>query len=94
MQKRAINSKYNQFIGKNKGGKNTKIYAIVDCLGNPVSFLLSGSQVHDSKVTILLLETTNIADNHVIADHAYRANKMRTYINKLSSCLFRSSYSL
>ena len=30
MQKRAINSEYNQFIGTSKGRKNTKIHVIAD----------------------------------------------------------------
>ncbi len=41
-KKRAVNSEYNQFIGTSRGGKNTKIHALVDGLGNPISFLLSG----------------------------------------------------
>ena len=53
---------------------------IVDGLGNPVSFLLSGGQVHDSKMAIPLLETTNIAGSNVIADRAYGTRKIRTYI--------------
>lgn len=55
---------------------------IVDGLGNPVSFLLSGGQVHDSKMAIPLMETINIAGNHVIADRAYGTRKIRTYIEK------------
>lgn len=53
-KRRALNSEFNQFIGTNRGGKNTKIHAIVDGLGNPISFLLSGSQIHDSKMTKVL----------------------------------------
>lgn len=55
---------------------------IVDGLGNPVSFLLSGGQVHDSKMAIPLMETINIAGSHVIADRAYGTRKIRTYIEK------------
>ena len=38
-----------------RGGKAAKIHAIVDCLGNPVHFMLSGGQVHDSKAAVKLL---------------------------------------
>lgn len=76
----AINPKYNQFIDTNKCGKNTKIHAIVDGLGNPVSFLLSGSQMHDSKMPIPLLKTTSIDGSNVIADHASGSEEIRTHI--------------
>ena len=50
--KKAVNSEFNQFIGTSKGGKNTKIHVIVDSLGNPLSFLLSGGNIHDSKMVV------------------------------------------
>lgn len=49
-KKGAVNSENNQFIGKSRGGKATKIHAIVDALGNPMHFMLTGGQVHDTKV--------------------------------------------
>ena len=36
-----------QAIGRSKGGLSTKIHAMVDALGNPVSFFLTPGQAHD-----------------------------------------------
>lgn len=52
----------------------------MDALGNPVAFLLSGGQVHDSKMAIPLLETTDIEHCHVLADRAYGSEEIRSYI--------------
>ena len=51
--KRAVNSENNQFIGINRGSKNTKIHAVVNKLGNPLHFILTGGQVHDCKIAVL-----------------------------------------
>ena len=51
-------------------GKSTKIHAIVDELGNPISFLLSCSQIHDSKIALSLLETIDIHGSRIMADRA------------------------
>lgn len=45
----------NKAVGVSKGGRNTKIHAIVDGLGNPVTFLLGGGNDHDSKHAVPLL---------------------------------------
>ena len=46
----------NQAIGLSRGGRTTKIHALVDGLGNPLGFRLTGGQVHDSQVASELLE--------------------------------------
>ena len=35
-------------IGRSRGGLTSKIHCVVDGLGNPVDFILTGGQVHDS----------------------------------------------
>ena len=45
-----------QDIGLSRGGKNTKIHALVDGLGNPIRLIFTGGEVHDSKEAIPLLE--------------------------------------
>ena len=40
----AVNAENNQFIGVSRGGKTTKINAVVDGLGNPVCFMGSENQ--------------------------------------------------
>ena len=36
-----------QAIGRSRGGLSTKIHALVDALGNPVGFFLTGGEAHD-----------------------------------------------
>ena len=40
----------NQAIGISRGGRSTKIHAIVDSKGRPLNFAVTGGQVHDSQV--------------------------------------------
>lgn len=56
-----IEKKANKAIGCIRGGLNTKIYAIVDGLGNPAKFLLSAGNGHNSVRTIELLEIAGSA---------------------------------
>ena len=65
--KRAFNSECNLFIGTSYGRKSTKIHTIVNRLGNPISFLMSGGQIHDSKIAISLLETIDIHGSCIIS---------------------------
>ena len=67
-------------VGRTRGGLNTKLHAIVDGLGNPVTFLLSPGNDHDSTHAIRLLEQINIRGSHVLADRAYGAAAIRNYI--------------
>jgi transposase len=36
-----------QAIGRSRGGLSTKIHTLVDALGNPLGFFLTGGEVHD-----------------------------------------------
>ena len=69
-QKRAVNAENNQHIGVSCGGKTAKIHAVVDGLGNPVHFMLSDGQVHDSKVAVELLSGVNITVSNIIGNKA------------------------
>ena len=57
-----------------------KIHAVVVCLGNPIGFLLTGSQVHDSQVACRLLRPLDIFQSNIIADKAYGNSDIRQYI--------------
>jgi|GEM_PF-2056202 len=48
-------------VGRTRGGWNTKLHAIVDGLGNPVEFLLSAGNDHDSVHAVELLERVEIS---------------------------------
>ena len=47
----------NQAIGKSRGGRSTKIHAVVDSKGRPLNFTVTGGQVHDSQVVEAVLDT-------------------------------------
>ena len=68
-------------IGVSKGGRNTKIHTLVDGLGNPIVFLLSPGNDHDSKHAIPLLCQINIEESNVLDDKAYGAKAIRDYID-------------
>lgn len=53
---------------------------MVDGLGNPVEFLLSPGNDHDSIHAIKLLDKVNLLDSHVLADRAYGTAEIRDYI--------------
>jgi len=55
---------------------------VVDALGNPVKFLFTGGNVHDSKVAIPVLEQIDISGSNVMADKAYGAKAIRDYITQ------------
>jgi len=77
-----VNSENNQFIGVSRGEKTTKIHAVVDGLGNPIHFILTGSQVHDSKAAIETLSKLEISGSNIFGDKAYGIAKIRKYITE------------
>jgi len=56
----------------------TKIHALVDALGRPLRFILTGGEVHDSITAADLLKGS--APGGVIADRAYDSNALRAMI--------------
>ena len=58
-----------QSIGKTVGGLNTKIHTLSDALGNPLKFILSKGNLHDSQVANLLID--NCMNSSLLADKAY-----------------------
>ena len=63
-----------------RGGRNTKIHTLVDGLGNPLAFMLSSGNDHDSVHAVPLLKQVNIAGSNVLGDKAYGAQAIRDYI--------------
>ena len=62
-----------QAIGRSRGGLSTKIHALVDALGNPVGFHLTGGEAHDLVGADHLLP--GMQANILIADKAYDADQ-------------------
>ena len=58
-----------QAIGITRGGRNTKIHAVCDALGNPLRFVLTAGQRHDSKPVPESLD--GLAAKALLADKAY-----------------------
>ena len=71
----------NQCIGVSRGGRSTKIHAVVDALGNPIHVQLSTGNVHDVKVAQEMLEAVKLRPGMaVLADKAYGKWELREYI--------------
>ena len=69
-------------VGRTRGGLNTKLHTIVDGLGNPVEFMLSAGNDHDSAHSVELLEKAKINGSNVLADRAYGSKTIRAYISE------------
>lgn len=80
-----------QALGRSRGGLSTKIHIAVDALGNPVRLLLTAGQVHDSTQAEALIE--GFPAKHVIADKAYDADRIRTYLTFLADAVIPSTAS-
>ena len=61
----------NQCIGVSRGGRSTKIHAVVDALGNPIEIMLTAGNVHDVTVAEKLLGRICLKGSTVLADKAY-----------------------
>lgn len=69
-------------IGRSRGGNSTKIHALVDALGNPVSFVLSEGNPHDSPIALALLPHVSLENVNVVGDKAYSSQSVRDYIER------------
>lgn len=62
-----------QAIGRSRGGLSTKIHAMIDALGNPIGFHLTGGEAHDLGGADHLLP--DMAPDGLIADKAFDADE-------------------
>jgi len=63
-------------IGRTKGGMNTKLHAVTDAIGRPITFFMSAGQVSDYTGAAALLRELPEAD-WLIADRGYDADWFR-----------------
>ena len=70
----------NQCVGITRGGRNTKIHAVVDALGNPIHVQLSSGNIHDASIAKDVLDHIDLNDTTVMADRAYGTFDLREYI--------------
>jgi len=72
---------YSQAIGVSRGGRNTKVHAITDGQGRPLSFLLTPGQAADCKAGERLL--ADLPPRCIVhADRAYDSNRIRDIIEE------------
>ena len=77
----AVGGTENQSIGKTKGGWNTKVHALTDNQGRPVSLLLGAGNRHDLMSAPDLVEgQTNC---YILADKAYDSDSFRDLLGEL-----------
>ena len=56
-------------LGRSVGGHSTKIHAICDALGLPIRFLVTGGEVHDSRMAESLIK--GLDGKNLLADKGY-----------------------
>ena len=71
-------------VGTSRGGRNTKLHAAVDALGNPISLAIGPGNEHDSVKGPELIRSCSEAEN-IIADKAYDSNSLRKIIEEQHS---------
>ena len=63
-------------MGRSRGGLTTKIHALVDANGLPITLKLTEGQAHDGRSAVDMLET--IGDDQILlADRAYDSDALR-----------------
>ena len=78
MQRAQKRGSEDEAIGRSRGGPSTKINAAVDAHGNPLRFILTGGQVHDSKQWEALIEGFEF--DKLLADKGYDSDRFRAAI--------------
>ena len=73
----------NEAIGRSRGGLTSKIHCVVDGLGNPVDFILTGGEVHDSVCANDLLGEKKA--DFILADKAYDSDKILDKIRAIGA---------
>ena len=68
-------------IGISRGGRTTKIHALVDVLGRPLRLVLTPGNTSDVKGADLLIGET-VGMKRVIADRGYDANRIRAALRE------------
>ena len=70
-----------QNVGVSRGGKSTKIHALVNEHFQLIGVDLTGGEIHDSKVAIKILSKVALADKKVLADKAFCSEEICNFIS-------------
>jgi transposase len=77
-------SKQEQAIALSRGGNTCKIYSAVDSFDLPIEFIITGGDVHGSKVANELIEL--LPQSHfIVADKGYNSEAIRDKIRECNS---------
>jgi transposase len=63
-------------MGRSRGGLTTKIHAVVDANGLPITLKLTAGQAHDGRSAADMLDSV-VAGQMLIADRAYDSDALR-----------------
>ena len=64
-------------MGRSRGGLTTKIHALVDANGNPITRKLTAGQAHDGRSAADMLHTVG-QGQILLADRAYDSDALRS----------------
>jgi transposase len=68
-------------MGRSRGGLTTKIHAVVDALGRPITLKLTEGQAHDGRSGADMVETIG-AGQTLLADRGYDSDGLRDQLAK------------
>jgi len=68
-----------QAIGRSRGGRTTKIHAVVDAKGRPLALEITPDQLGDVRAALALIAPLPPA-KHLAADTAYDSNGLRQFL--------------
>ena len=68
-----------QAIGRSRGGRTTKLHAVVDGIGRMIGFLLTAGQRHDIRSAPALIEALPAAER-LMGDIAYDSDGFRQFL--------------
>ena len=78
----ALKKHGNQAIGVSRGGKTTKIHALVTENFQLIGLLLTGGQIHDSQCATSLLSKVKLEGKTVLGDKAFCSARIRELIQE------------
>lgn len=70
-----------QAIGRSRGGRTTKIHAVVDAKGRPLALEITPGQLGDVRAALALIAPLPPA-KHLAADTAYDSNGLRQFLTE------------
>jgi len=77
-------SEHDEAIGKSVGGNTTKIHILVDAMGLPIKFILTGGNIHEVTKAGELIKSVQPAQ-YTVADRGYDKEELRNEIKDYGS---------